>query len=105
MTAVLTKYSCNIELQKAQMNLADKKNNLIQYTFLLFNVAWVGLFLGVILNRTYPIIGHDYTYFISRTLDSYLHYRINGLSIQWYTPSFGGGLPSYANPQQMQFSL
>jgi len=87
------------------MNFFDKNNRIVQYSFLFINVAWVGLFFVVMLNRAYPIIGHDYTYFISRTLDSYLHYRVNGLSVQWYTPSFGGGLPSYANPQQTQFSL
>jgi hypothetical protein len=83
----------------------DSKNHFIQQAFLFFNIAWVGLFLAIILNRTYPLIGHDYTYFLSRLFDTYLHYRINGLRIQWYTPSFGGGLPAYANPQQAQFSL
>lgn len=56
-------------------------------------------------NQYYPAIGMDYKYFIPRLIDSYLHYRVNGFSIQWYTPSFGGGLPSYPNPQQIQFSL
>jgi hypothetical protein len=51
------------------------------------------------------MVGHDYRLFISRLIDSHLHYKVNGLSIQWYTPSFGGGLPAYANPLQMQFSL
>jgi hypothetical protein len=82
-----------------------KKKTVIQNAILIFNIVAVGLFLFAILNRNYPIIGHDYTYFLSRLFDTELHYRINGLSIQWYTPSFGGGLPAYANPQQAQFSL
>lgn len=53
----------------------------------------------------YPYAGFDYKYFLARLFDSYLHYRVNGFSIQWYTPSFGGGLPAYPNPQQIQFSL
>jgi hypothetical protein len=62
-------------------------------------------FYITLLNTKYPYVGHDYSYFIPRILDTYIHYRINGLSIQWYTPSWGGGLPAYPNPQQIQFSL
>lgn len=68
-------------------------------------VAGYALFLVLHLNSSYPAIGHDYSYFIPRLLDTYLHYRVNGPSIQWYTPRFGGGLPAYANPQHLQFSL
>jgi hypothetical protein len=56
-------------------------------------------------NRLFPIIGWDYKYFLPRLVDTYLHYRINGLSVQWYTPSFGGGLPAYPHPLNSQFSL
>lgn len=87
------------------MTSSDTKHKFIQYLFLFFNIVWVSVFMIVIMNRTYPLIGHDYTYFLSRLFDTYLHYRVNGFSIQWYTPSFGGGLPAYANPQQAQFSL
>ena len=50
-------------------------------------------------------MGGDYRLFGPRLLDSLLHYKVNGFSIQWYTPSFGGGLPAYPNPLQTQFSL
>lgn len=56
-------------------------------------------------NATYPQVGHDYRYFISRLIDTHLHYKVNGLAIQWYTPSFGGGIPAYPNPQHIQFAL
>ena len=62
-------------------------------------------FYFVYLSRSYPFIGHDYRYFVPRLLDTYLHYRLNGPVIQWYTPSFGSGLPAYPNPQHMQYSL
>jgi hypothetical protein len=71
----------------------------------LVNAIVISIILVAYLNRSYPKVGHDYGYFIPNLIDTYLHYRVNGLSIQWYTPSFGGGLPSYANPQQIQFSL
>jgi len=71
----------------------------------MFNVIFISAFLAIYLNWDYPKVGHDYREFIPNLLDTYLHYKINGLSIQWYTPSFGGGLPSYPNPQQIQFSL
>ena len=63
------------------------------------------LVILLIMNRDYPFVGHDYAYFIPRLLDTDLHTRINGLAIQWYTPSFGGGLPGFPNPQHLQYSL
>jgi hypothetical protein len=63
------------------------------------------IFFIAFLNKDYPFVGHDYSYFAPHLLDADMHYRINGLSIQWYTPSWGGGLPGYPNPQHIQFSL
>lgn len=56
-------------------------------------------------NKSYPMMGHDFSYFIPHLFDSYIHYKVNGLSIQWYSPSFGTGLPAYPNPQHVQFTL
>jgi hypothetical protein len=56
-------------------------------------------------NSLFPIVGWDYKYFLTRLIDTSLHYHVNGLSIQWYTPSFGGGLPAYPHPLNAQFSL
>jgi hypothetical protein len=61
--------------------------------------------LVVILGHDYPLAGHDYRYFIPRLIDTDLHLRINGPAVQWFTPSFGGGLPAFANPQHLQYSL
>src|SRR5215208_5644611 len=58
----------------------------------------------VLMNRDYPNVGHDYRYFIVRMLDTKLFLLLNGPAIQWYTPSFGGGLPAYPNPQHIQYS-
>jgi hypothetical protein len=70
-----------------------------------FNFLVIALFLVLYTNATYPMVGHDFRLFLSRLIDTHLHYKVNGFGIQWYTPSFGGGLPAYPNPLQMQFSL
>jgi hypothetical protein len=65
-------------------------------------IAW---FIPYRVNSLFPIVGWDYKYFLTRLIDTSLHYHVNGLSIQWYTPSFGGGLPAYPHPLNAQFSL
>lgn len=65
-------------------------------------IAW---FVPYHVNSLFPIVGWDHKYFLTRLIDTYLHYRVNGLSVQWYTPSFGGGLPAYPHPLNAQFSL
>jgi hypothetical protein len=56
------------------------------------------------INRDLPKVGHDYGFFIPRMLDTYLHNKVNGLGIQWYTANFGAGIPAYPNPQYIQYS-
>lgn len=63
------------------------------------------LTLTWIFSRDYPLVGHDFRYFVPRLIDTDLHIRLNGLAAQWWTASFGGGLPAFANPQHMQYSL
>jgi len=72
---------------------------------IILNILAVGAFIVWYCNRTYPIIGHDYRLFMPYMIDSYLHQKINGLTIQWYTPSFAGGRPVFSNPQDFQYSL
>lgn len=57
------------------------------------------------INYRWPFVGHDFYYILPRLIDIQLHYLINGFSIQWYSPSLGGGLPSFPNPISTQFSL
>ena len=70
----------------------------------LYLAAILGLILFII-NRDIPKVGHDYGFFLPRMLDNHLHYKVNGLNIQWYTANFGAGTPAYPNPQYLQFSL
>jgi hypothetical protein len=62
------------------------------------------IILGV-MNLRYPLVGHDYTLALPSFLDTALHYRLNGFAIQWFTPTFGGGIPAFPNPNNMQYSL
>jgi hypothetical protein len=69
---------------------------------------YLALILGLIvyiISRGYPKAGHDYGFFIPRMLDTFLHSKVNGLAIQWYTANFGAGTPAYSNPQYLQYSL
>lgn len=67
-------------------------------------VLTIGLLLAF-MHRDYPAVGLDFGQFVPRLIDTDLHIRINGLRPQWYTPSFGSGLPAFANPQHTQYSL
>ncbi len=69
------------------------------------NILIIGAFIVWYSSRTYPMVGHDYGLFMPYMIDSYLHQKINGLTIQWYTPSFAGGRPVFPFPEDFQFSL
>ena len=81
------------------------KKRAVYSAIIAVNILAIVIFMVAYSDATLPLIGHDYRLFIPRLLDTYLHYKVNGLTIQWYTPSFGGGLPAYPNPLQMQYSL
>ena len=51
-------------------------------------------------------LGHDYAYFLTQLLDGFFWYNANGLlAVPWFTPSFCGGLPKFANPQALYYSV
>ena len=74
---------------------------------------WVVLPLGILLciqtwllNSHYPYIASDMYYYLTRLIDTYIHININGVfSVQWWTPTFGGGIPAFPNPLHLQFSI
>lgn len=82
-----------------------KNDKTIKYGCGLFLCVCFSIFLIQFLNRSYPFVGHDYSYFVPRLLDAFQYHQMNGLQVQWYTPRFGGGLPVYGNPQDLQISL
>jgi len=82
-----------------------KKSNVFFMVILVANIIFLGFFFFRYLIGTAPWVGHDYRFFIPTLIDNYLFVKVNGLAVHWYTPSFAGGLPVYANPQDIQFSL
>lgn len=51
-------------------------------------------------------MGHDYVLTLGGLLDGYLWFRNNGfLTPPWFTPSFCGGQPFFADPQSIFYSL
>lgn len=51
-------------------------------------------------------IGHDYAYFFPRLLDLAWWRARNGLlAVPWFTPSFCGGLPRFADGQDLSYAL
>ena len=72
---------------------------------LISNLILICSALYFFINLNYPLVGHDYRLAIPSMLDTIIHFQTNGLSIQWYTPSFGGGIPAYPNPNNGQFSI
>ena len=81
------------------------KHRILYPVLIVLNILIIILFIVPYTGATYPLVGSDFRLFGPRLLDTLLHYKINGFSIEWYTPSFGGGLPAYPNPLQMQFSF
>lgn len=86
---------------KSLQNVHPKPEKIIP----LVSAAVTILIILLIMHRDYPMVGHDYAYFIPHLVDTGIHIRLHGLSIQWFTPSFGGGLPGYPNPQHMEYSI
>lgn len=82
--------------------MTDKR---VKVSFILGGILLYLVFLIYYINDSYPWIGHDYRLALAHLLDTHLHYLEDGFTIQWFTPSFGGGLPAFANPEQIQFSL
>jgi hypothetical protein len=51
-------------------------------------------------------MGHDFTFVLPNLLDGYLWFRNNGFfTPPWFTPSFCGGQPFFADPQSIYYSL
>ncbi|MBT3832638.1 MAG: hypothetical protein HOB98_15145 [Gammaproteobacteria bacterium] len=50
-------------------------------------------------------LGHDYGYFLPHLLNGYYWFLANGLSIPWFTPAFCAGIPFFANPQSLYYSV
>ncbi len=77
------------------------RQRIVSFFSILAVIILVNNLLLHYLNYKYPIVGHDFSYVLSRMIDFRLHYLVNGLSIQWYTPSFGGGCLPFRIPYRL----
>lgn len=64
----------------------------------------------VIFREYFPLpsghMGHDFAFVLPNLLDGYLWFRNNGFfTPPWFTPSFCGGQPFFADPQSIYYSL
>ena len=84
------------------VNLKNNKWLVLAFTA---NLLVICLVYILFMNLNYPLVGHDYTQVVPYLLDILLHFRNNGFSIQWYTSSFGGGLPAFPSPNNTQYSI
>jgi hypothetical protein len=75
------------------------------FIFIVLNLIILNGVVLAVLNLRYPLVGHDYTFSLPSFLDTALHYRLNGPAIHWFTPTFGGGIPAFPNPNNMQYSI
>lgn len=85
-----------------ETTMPEKKRSLF---FIVLNLFLINGVILAVMNLRYPLVGHDFSLTIPGMLDTVLHFRLNGISIQWFTPTFGGGIPAFPNPNNGQFSL
>ncbi len=80
-------------------------NKNLRHLLTLLTGVFIAAYTAYHIQSAYPLVGWDHKYFFTRLIDTHLHYRINGFTVQWYTPSFGGGLPGFPHPLNAQYSL
>lgn len=64
----------------------------------------------LIYHRFFPTslgtVGHDYSFTLPALLDGFIWFNKNGLmEVPWFTPSFCGGQPYFADPQSWYYSV
>ena len=82
---------------------------------LIANKFFVFLFLFILIVHQYifqnffpnskDLLGHDYEYFIPNFIFGKIWFSNNFFSVPWFTPSFCCGIPFYADPQSMYYSI
>jgi len=84
----------------------NKKILRIQIVYQAALVALYALCFGRLFPGSDGVIGPDYQYFFPYLLDGYFWFLENGMfSIPWFSPAFCGGIPAWANPQNLFYSL
>lgn len=75
----------------------------LHLSFILTFTTFLGVFFWFL--NFNGILGHDFVYFFARLHAGQWHFARQGLSIFYFTPHFCGGVPQYANPQDLFYSF
>ena len=82
----------------------SKKNKFFLALFLV-----ILLFHQFIFQKFFPnslgLLGHDYEYFMPNLMFGKVWFKYNFLSVPWFTPSFCCGIPFFADPETMFYSI
>ena len=76
-----------------------------------FLILFFGILIihQIIFQQFFPnsrgLLGHDYEQFIPNLMFGKIWFYNNFLSVPWFTPSFCCGIPFYADPQSMYYSI
>ena len=81
----------------------------IENKFFVFLLLFIFIIHQYIFQNFFPnskdLLGHDYEYFIPSFIFGKIWFFNNFLSVPWFTPSFCCGIPFYADPQSMYYSI
>ena len=76
-----------------------------------FLILFLGIliFHQIIFQQFFPnfkgLVGHDYQQFIPNFMFGKIWFQKNFLSVPWFSPSFCCGIPFFADPQTMYYSM
>ena len=91
--------------------LAKFKNQDFLGNSYFFLILFFGILIihQIIFQQFFPnsrgLLGHDYEQFIPNLMFGKIWFYNNFLSVPWFTPSFCCGIPFYADPQSMYYSI
>ena len=81
----------------------------IENKFFVFLLLFIFIIHQYIFQSFFPnskgLLGHDYEYFIPSFIFGKIWFLNNFLSVPWFTPSICCGIPFYADPQSMYYSI
>ena len=81
-----------------------KKNYFFAVLFLIILIVHQYIFQQFFPNLK-GLLGHDYEQFIPNFMFGKIWFLNNFLSVPWFTPSFCCGIPFFADPQSMYYSI
>ncbi len=80
--------------------------HLLPWLFFALLLAGLEIIYGGYFPNSHGLLGHDFSYYHPALLDGAYWFWQNGLfSVPWFTPSFCGGQPFFADPISIYYSL